>query len=798
MVWNALVRNVLFLIIFLILVQISIGQPLLDPWYANNARIYEILNGLQQRYPTRIRVDSVGHSQADSLPIWMAKISNNVTPYPTNKPKVLIIGQVHAEEVLGMMLTLQLATDLCSLNINTSPRRYQDWRNYLEIYLIPSANPEGLQVVTDQLDLSYRKNKRDNIGDGIFRYVPIDSIYGPGYDTSGVDINRNFPLNWDRGDRFLDSSESRFEPYDYYRGQYPFSEPETQVLRDLALSLRPTFSIIYHSSRRGGLAGKIYFPWDWLATENYQGKRSPDYNVIYQIGLEMGNVMESRPSGFYLPSGSRQMAGAAHDWFYWSYGGIQYLIEIGPVGVPNAHQPTRSIAEAIINEVIDGTYVLFNRLVPINPTGSCITGTVYNALNNQPIPDAEIRILPNHSRLLQPRLTDQFGTFLRPLLAGSYTLIARKFGYQPRVFSNLILGNAQRRVQNIQLTPLPYYNLQIHVVDNQNNPVAAFVYLSHPDKRTDTLSTDNNGNVFCYLPADTFDVVVYSENYVVKRFPIVLTHDWQYQEVRLLLSENTWFDGFENGLQNWTASGNVPWGLIDEGYTGTYALADSPVRWELPILPEEQYAANSNGNLLLNPILNFSLATDVSLSYMIRGALEPEYDSTWVEISTDGNQWTVLPQTIRMANRFNWERVHVNLSPWIGIANVRLRWRLTSDDLVNEDGIYLDDIVIKASSSNTLKEREFIPTTYELGKGYPNPFNHSIRFQYSVPHLTDVQFNIYDALGRVVHSTIELNRAAGKYEFYWSVKDIQLSSSIYFIEMKTKHFQSVQKILLLK
>lgn len=788
----------MYILIVTALVSIGSAQPLLDPWYANNTRIFEILNGLQQRYPTRIRVDSVGYSQRDSMPIWMAKISNNVSPNLTNKPKLLIVGQVHAEEVLGVMLTLRLAQDLCSLNVNTSPRRYQDWRNNLEIYLLPSVNPEGLEVVTTTQDLSYRKNKRDNIGDGLFRFVPIDSNRGPGYDTSGADINRNFPLNWDRGDRFLDSIESRFEPYDYYRGEFPFSEPETRILRDLALTLRPTFSIIYHSSRQGGLAGKIYFPWDWRAIDNIPGRHSPDYNIINQIAIEMSAVMESRPSGFYQLSGSRQMAGAAHDWFYWAFGGIQYLIELGPELVQNAHQPIQSIAQAIINETIDGTYILFNRILPVNPTGASITGVVVNSVNSQPLPNTEIRILPNHSRLLRPRLTDQFGTYLRPLLEGSYTLEARKFGFQPRRFSNLILGATQRRVQNVSLTPLPYFSLQIRVIDNQNMPVPSFVYISHPDMGTDTLITNSQGIALANLPADTFDVIVFSENYVVKRFPIILTQDWQFHEVRLLVSENTWFEGFENGIQNWSATGNIPWGLINEGYSGTFALADSPVHWELPFLHEEEYTTDSDGFIRLNTNFNFSGATDASLSYMIRGALEPDFDSTWVELSTDGTNWTALPSTIRMANRFQWERVHVSLAPWLSNNNVQIRWHLRSDNLVNEDGIYLDNIQVKLSTSSEIQASEIHPIEFRLDNGYPNPFNSSILFNYSVPYSTSVKFTIYDALGRIVHQVTEYQKSAGSYRYSWSPIQMQVTSGIFFLEMNTSSFRSVKKIVLMK
>ena len=34
-------------------------------------------------------------------------------------------------------------------------------KSYLDIWLIPTANPEGLNVVHEGLDLSFRKNKKE-------------------------------------------------------------------------------------------------------------------------------------------------------------------------------------------------------------------------------------------------------------------------------------------------------------------------------------------------------------------------------------------------------------------------------------------------------------------------------------------------------------------------------------------------------------------------------------------------------------------------------------------------------------
>jgi hypothetical protein len=94
--------------------------------------------------------------------------------------------------------------------------------NELTTWIVPLINPEGFMVVVEGLDTVFRKNKRDNNENGIFNFVP-----GTGNDTDGVDLNRNFPLNWD-------GEES--SPYWYsttYRGPSPASEPEVQAMMRL-------------------------------------------------------------------------------------------------------------------------------------------------------------------------------------------------------------------------------------------------------------------------------------------------------------------------------------------------------------------------------------------------------------------------------------------------------------------------------------------------------------------------------------------------------------------------------------
>jgi len=67
----------------------------------------------------------------------------------------------------------------------------------------------------------------------------------------GVDLNRNWPLDW--GVKEKDYQKEEENP-----GQKPLSEPETQVLMDLALDTAPDVWVSVHS----GMAALLH-PWDY-------------------------------------------------------------------------------------------------------------------------------------------------------------------------------------------------------------------------------------------------------------------------------------------------------------------------------------------------------------------------------------------------------------------------------------------------------------------------------------------------------------------------------------------------------
>lgn len=89
-----------------------------------------------------------------------------------------------------------------------------------------------------------------------------------------------------------------------------------------------------------------------------------------------------------------------------------------------------------------------------------------------------------------------------------------------------------------------------------------------------------------------------------------------------------------------------------------------------------------------------------------------------------------------------------------------------------------------------------IPKVYKLYSNYPNPFNPSTIIKFDLPKRNHVSITIYDMLGQQVHKLLNEGMEPGRYEVKWDVANI--SSGIYFFEMKTSDFIQVNKMVIMK
>ena len=464
----------------------------------------------------------IGISETDDLPIYAVKLSYDAN-IDEDEPRVLILGQCHAEEIYGVEIAMELIDWL--LHPNTAyPVGYLDRKLAIEnteIWVIPTHNPEGLLTVHGDViagqwiqDEWYRKNKTDVNSNQVFDY-----IYGPGNDSDGVDLNRNYDFNWFFGDdkHELDygcsSNPSYISNFDYYRGEYPFSESEIQAIRDFAIEKQFLLSIAYHSSRSGCVSEKVIYPWQWA-----EGKESPDFEITDKLGRDIAALIPTEDGiTTYLPSGSISRRGNAHDWFYSQTGCIQYLIE---AGTSNIQADDEEIIEDTIDRNLIGAFHLINRASG-NNVGQLgadkyqINGIVKDLTSGETL-DAEIKILEMDAPMLKPRMTDQFGRYRRLLYPGTFTLEVSSKGYQTYLEEGIVPSASAFIERDVELIPLNEYLVTFNFIYPEDYDQSQPLKLKYSDKwGTDYIEIFSEGSISLFEGSYNIEITDYGTNFIM-------------------------------------------------------------------------------------------------------------------------------------------------------------------------------------------------------------------------------------------------------------------------------------------
>ena len=89
-----------------------------------------------------------------------------------------------------------------------------------------------------------------------------------------------------------------------------------------------------------------------------------------------------------------------------------------------------------------------------------------------------------------------------------------------------------------------------------------------------------------------------------------------------------------------------------------------------------------------------------------------------------------------------------------------------------------------------------VPTEFSLQQNYPNPFNPSTKIKFSILKTSKVTIKIYDILGNEIETLVNEEKPTGTYEITWYAEN--LTSGVYFYQLRTGEFLETKKMILIK
>lgn len=374
--------------------------------FHNYATMTAELQDIASLYPDIATLESLGRSVLGRT-IWGLKVTDN-PDIEENEIEIRFCGAHHGNEYMSVELPLLLAWHLTE-NYGIDPY-ITDLVNTREIWIIPMVNPDGREAGT-------RRN------------------------ANNVDLNRDYGYMWDGSG----SSPS------------PFSQPETQVIRNHALINNFVISYSYHTT-----AAYVNYVW------NYKGQPTPDHDYIDFISDEYAAL-----SGYTSILGYDwyQVRGDTNDFSYGCRGDLDTTIETANSNIPSTWNLNRDAMLLMIDYADMG-----------------LTGIATNAQTGDPL-EATVWV----EEAFWPCYTDSaIGDYHKPLFPGTYTVHYQANGYQEQVHTIEVVDSDEPTVFNVALSPedefyahqvtwVNYYDPYGYPNNFNNNPTEAIWALGPPD-----------------------------------------------------------------------------------------------------------------------------------------------------------------------------------------------------------------------------------------------------------------------------------------------------------------------------
>lgn len=272
--------------------------------YHSYQEVVRDLTNLSNLYPHLVSLESLGKTH-ENRDMTMIRISGMTKADAESKriPAIIYTGCHHAREHLSVEVPLMYAKYLVAEYAagNSKIKALLDSR---EVFIAPIINPDGHVydfTGSNSRGKMWRKNRRDN-GRGSF----------------GVDLNRNYGYGWNTGGSSSDPDS------EVYMGPSPFSEPETQAVRDFVnANPRITTFLSFHT-----FSELVLYPWghsyDKIGDKDGRKEDLPVFEKMARDMAKWNKYVPQQASDLYIASGDTT------DWAYGTHGIFAFTFELSP------------------------------------------------------------------------------------------------------------------------------------------------------------------------------------------------------------------------------------------------------------------------------------------------------------------------------------------------------------------------------------------------------------------------------------------------------------------------------------
>ena len=274
----------------------DIRFPKKDSAYHTPEEVASELRRFAEMLPEESELLSLGKT-AEGNDILGIRLGGDLSRSDVNS--LVILGTHHAREHISTEVPLLFVKHVAE---GMSANERSQFLKGKDLYVFPILNVDGVNYDLEGGRYKYWRKSRRDLG-GEF----------------GVDLNRNYSVNWKTG------GNSTSKGSDVYRGPFPFSEPETQSVKAFVEARSNIKTMIsFHS-----FSEVILYPWGGIKEDPPAKDKATFESLAIDMAKFNGYAYGPAAKVMYVASGE------TCDWAYQDHQILCFTIELSPKGALN-------------------------------------------------------------------------------------------------------------------------------------------------------------------------------------------------------------------------------------------------------------------------------------------------------------------------------------------------------------------------------------------------------------------------------------------------------------------------------